>query len=105
MPEPVSELVSLLAEASGWVLFATVLVLGIYGLVKPNPWLVPGWAFRQQVERADRAEDAVEGAQRTTEAAAAATAASTDTANAIARELAAWRRALELDRDARDESA
>lgn len=102
--DEVTKLVALLADASGWILFAALLVILVYALVKPTPWLVPGWAFRREVARGDRAEDAVAGAQQTTHEAAAATKAATDTADAIARELAAWRRALELDRGTRHES-
>lgn len=93
---PILDLLRALGDASGWVVAVTVLALGVGALARGH--LVPGYVYRREVARGDRAEDAVEASTRTVQQAAAATESATSTALAVAdrlprieRELAALR--------------
>lgn len=96
MLEAAQQIAKLIADGSGWVLFAGSWVLFAYGFHKG--WWVPGWAHDREVARGDRAEDAIDNATKTTHEAAAATKLAADAATAAVGELAAWRRAVEIDR-------
>jgi hypothetical protein len=74
-----------LGDASGWVVAVTVLLTGIYAIATGK--LVPGYVYQREVARGDRAEDAVEAAQKSTEQAAAATKAATDASISVANQL------------------
>lgn len=87
-----------LGDAAGWVV--AVIVLGLVGYGFAKGVLVPGYVYKREVTRGDRAEDAVEAAAESTKQAAIATKAATDTALAVSSQLASFSLGV---REARDE--
>jgi len=79
-------LLKALGDASGWVVAVAMLITGIVAIARGD--LVPGYIYRREVDRGERAEDAIERAEKTTEQAAVATKAATDTALTVAARLA-----------------
>ena len=67
-----------LGDAAGWTVAVVILVVIAYGLVKGH--LVPGYIYRREVERGDRAEDAIDRTDRIAEGATTAAKAATDAA-------------------------
>lgn len=98
MPD-LSTLLTALGDASGWVVAMALAILGLYALA--TGLIVPGYVYRREVARGDRAEDAIEASTRTTEQAATATKSATDTALVVASQLSQLQAAI---RDTRRES-
>lgn len=85
-----------LGDASGWVVALAIAIIGIYAIATGK--LVPGYIYRREVARGDRAEDAVDAANKTTEQAAKAVSAATDAALSVASQLANLQSAVERKR-------
>ncbi len=74
-----------LGDAAGWTVAVVILVFGVVAFYRG--WVVPGYIYNREVARGERAEDAVDASNKTTEQAAAATRAATDAALAVANQL------------------
>lgn len=86
-----------LGDASGWVVAVVVLGAVAYGFAKG--YVVPGYVYRREIERGDRAEDAVEKSTAVVDQAAAATTAATSAAVTVAEQLSKLQRAVDRARD------
>lgn len=92
MLEVFTSFIEILGSAGPHIITISVLLIFGYGFF--TGWWVPGYIYKREIDRGDRAEDAVDASTRTTELATNATKAATDTALSVAKELLAIQNAI-----------